>query len=59
MSLALQKLTSQEKVNMTWQEGIKLIYSGKEEGGEAQHGVGFLLNRKAAEALIASHLISA
>ena len=39
-------------------EGIKLIYSGKEEGGEAQHGVGFLLNRKTAEALIASHLIS-
>ena len=41
------------------EEGIKLIYSGKEEGGEAQCGVRFLLNRKAAEALIASHPMSA
>ena len=41
------------------EEGIKLIYSGKEKGGEAWCGVRFLLNWKAAEALIASHLISA
>ena len=40
-------------------EGIKLIYSGKEEEGEAQHGVSFLLKRKAPEALIASHPTSA
>ena len=41
------------------EEGIKLIYSGEEEGGETRLGVRFLLNRKAAEALIVSHLISA
>ena len=41
------------------EEGIKWICSGEEEGGEAWHGVRFLLSRKVAEALITSHVISA
>ena len=57
IGLAETHITGKGEYDM--EEGIKLIYSGEEEGGEAWHGVGFLLNRKTAEALIASHLISA
>ena len=59
MSLAWQKLTSQGKGEYDMEEGIKLIYNGEEEGGEAWCEVRFLLNRKAAKALTASHPISA
>ena len=57
IGLAETHITGKGEYDM--EEGIKLICSGKEEGGEAQHGVGFLLNSKAVEALIASHPISA
>ena len=56
IGLAETNITGKGEYDMD--KGIKLIYSGEEEGGEAQCGVRFLLNRKADKALIANHLIS-
>ena len=55
IDLAETRITGKGEYDV--EEGIKLIYSGK--GGEAQCGFRFLLDRKAAEALIASYPISA